>query len=168
MDITLRAATLDDVALIDDMHVKSRRVTYRGHVSDHYLDVTMPAASLAEWQAKLPPLLAAGGCVRIAEDAGEAVGFVTSQAVDERGVVYVNNLHAMPERKGRGIGTALLAEVARRARDRGARAMQLHVLETNAAAIAFYEARGWRRLLREEHVWAGETVGALLYERALT
>jgi len=168
MAITLREATHDDVVLIDDMHVRSRRATYRGHVSDHYLDVTMPATSLAEWQARLPPLLATGGCVRVAEAAGEAVGFACARPVDEDGVVYVNNLHALPGHKGLGIGTMLLDEVARHAHARGARALRLHVLETNAAAIAFYESRGWRRLGREDHEWAGETVVALLYERALT
>ena len=165
---TLRPATIDDLALIDDIHVRSRRVTYRGHVSDHYLDVTMPAASLADWQAKLPRVLEGGGCVRVAESDGTAIGFACALPVDGDGVVYLNNLHALPESKGRGVGTALLAEVARHARACGARAMRLHVLESNTPAIGFYETRGWRRLGREDHEWAGETVAALLYELALT
>ena len=57
---TLRDATLADLLAIDDIHVRSRRATYRGQVSDHYLDATMPAASLADWQAKLPQVLEIG------------------------------------------------------------------------------------------------------------
>ena len=54
---TLRDATIADLAAIDDIHVRSRRATYQGQVSDHYLDVTMPAASIVDWQRKLPELL---------------------------------------------------------------------------------------------------------------
>ena len=159
---------MHDLALIDDIHVRSRRVTYRGQVSDHYLDVTMPAASLAEWQAKLPKVLQGGGCVQVAECDGAPIGFACALPVDGDGIVYVNNLHALPESKGRGVGTALLAEVARHACAGGARAMRLHVLEKNTPAIGFYESRGWQRLGREDHEWAGATVVALLYELALT
>ena len=164
----LRDATLSDLATIDDIHVRSRRATYRGQVSDHYLDVTMAAASRADWEAKLPTLLAGGGCVLLAEAGGAAIGFACARPVDGDGVVYVNNLHALPDRKGLGVGSALLQAVARHARASGARAMHLHVLETNAAAIAFYERRGWRPVGREDHEWAGETVVALRYAIALT
>jgi ribosomal protein S18 acetylase RimI-like enzyme len=166
--LTLRAATLADLALIDDIHCRSRRATYRGQVSDHYLDVAMPAASRADWEAKLPQMLATGGCVLVAEGGGEAIGFACARPADADGVVYLNNLHALPERKGLGVGTALLDAVARHARASGARAMQLHVLETNRPAIGFYESRGWRRIGREDHEWAGETVVALLYAVDLT
>jgi ribosomal protein S18 acetylase RimI-like enzyme len=165
---TLRAATLADLAAIDDIHVRSRLATYRGQVSDHYLDVAMPAASRADWEAKLPQVLAGGGCVVVAEAGGAAVGFACARPVDADGVVYLNNLHALPDRKGLGIGSALLEAVARHARASGARAMQLHVLESNKPAIGFYESRGWRPVGREDHEWAGETVAALLYAIALT
>ncbi len=166
--IALRQATLDDLALIDDIHCRSRRATYRGLVSDHYLDVTMPAASRASWEDKLPQVLAGGGCALVAENGGEAIGFACAQPVDGDGVVYLNNLHALPERKGRGVGTALLAEVARHARSRGARAMRLHVLASNAPAIGFYESRGWRHTGDDTLEWAGQTVATRLYELALT
>ena len=155
---TLRAATLADLAAIDDIHVRSRLATYRGHVSDHYLDVTMPAASRADWEGKLPQVLAGGA----------AIGFACARPVDADGVVYLNNLHALPDRKGLGIGSALLEAVARHARASDARAMQLHVLESNKPAIGFYESRGWRPVKREDHAWAGETVVALLYAIAFT
>ena len=166
--LTLRAATLSDLALIDDIHVRSRRVTYRGQVSDHYLDVTMPAASLADWRDKLPRLLAGAGHVVIAETDGAPVGFICAFAPDAHGSVYINNLHALPERKGLGAGSLLLDATARWARERGARAMHLKVLETNAAAIGFYESRGWRCVDRVDDEWAGEAIVALIYATPLT
>ena len=165
---TLREATLADLATIDAIHVRSRRAAYRGQVSDHYLDVTMPAASLADWQLKLPPLLAGAGRVLIAEQQGQPIGFVCALRANEQGSVYINNLHALPERKGLGIGTALLQAIAAWARADGARAMHLKVLETNTAAIGFYEKLGWRCVDRVDDAWAGEKIVALVYATPLT
>lgn len=166
--LQLREATLADLAAIDDIHVRSRRATYRGQVSDHYLDVTMPAASRADWERRLPELLAGAGQVVMACVDGAPIGFVCVVAPDADGSAYVNNLHALPGFKGRGAGSALLAEAAAWARSRGARAMHLKVLETNLPAIAFYEARGWRRVDRVDDAWAGEAIVALVYATALT
>ena len=164
---TLRDATLADLATIDDIHVRSRRVAYRGQVSDHYLDVTMPAVSRKDWEHKLPEMLAGAGRVVIAESEGEAIGFVCAVAPDADGSVYINNLHALPDRKGIGVGTALLDAAACWARASGARAMHLKVLATNKAAIGFYESRGWRGVERMDEAWAGEPVVVLVYAIAL-
>ena len=166
--LTLRIATLGDLAAIDDIHVRSRRVTYRGQVSDHYLDVTMPAASLEDWQRKLPQLLDGAGHVLVAEHDGEMIGFVAALAPDDAGSVYINNLHARPDRKGLGVGTALLEGAAQWARSKGARAMRLKVLQTNTPAVGFYESRGWRCVGRSNDVWAGEQIVALVYAVELT
>ena len=166
--LTLRDATPSDLALINDIHVRSRRATYRGQVSDHYLDVAMPAASLADWQAKLPQLLAGAGRVLIAEAGGAPIGFVCAFAPDADASVYVNNLHALPERKGLGAGSALLDAAEQWARANGARSMHLKVLETNKAAIGFYESRGWRCTRRVDDEWAGEKIVALIYATPLT
>jgi ribosomal protein S18 acetylase RimI-like enzyme len=164
----VRGATLSDLALINDIHVRSRVATYRGQVSDHYLDVTMPAASLEDWRGKLPLLLAGAGCVLIAESAGQAVGFVCAYAPDDQGSAYINNLHASPAHKGRGAGSALLDAAAQWARANGARRMHLKVLASNKPAIGFYESRGWRCEARVDEVWADEPILALVYATPLT
>ena len=166
--LTLREAALADLAAINDIHVRSRQLAYRGQVSDRYLDVAMPVASLEDWQRKLPELLAGAGRVLIAECDGETIGFVAAFAPDEQGSVYINNLHARPDRKGLGVGSALLAAAAQWARASGARAMHLKVLETNTPAIGFYESRGWRCVARVEDTWAGEHIVALVYAVELT
>jgi len=166
--LTVREATIADLPTIDDIHVSSRRATYRGQVSDHYLDVTMPAASREDWQRRLPQLLAGAGRVLMAEADGEPVGFVAAFAPDEQSSVYINNLHARPDRKGLGVGSTLLAAVAQWARASGARAMHLKVLETNTPAIGFYESRAWRCVDRVDDTWAGEAIVALVYATPLT
>lgn len=164
----VRDATLADLATINDIHVRSRQVAYRGLLSDRYLDVTMPDASLEDWRRKLPELLAGAGRVLVAHAEGEPVGFVAAIAPDERASVYIHNLHARPDRKGLGVGSALLDAAAQWARARGARAMHLRVLEANAPAIGFYEARGWRCVDRAHDAWAGEPIVALVYAIDLT
>lgn len=54
------------------------------------------------------------------------------------------------EARGRGIGSVLLDAVEAAARDRGARRLGLEVRTDNSAAIALYEARGYRRSGRRE------------------
>ena len=164
----MREATLADLSTINDIHVQSRRVTYRGQVSDHYLDAAMPAASLEDWQRRLPQLLDGAGRVLIAQSGAETVGFVAALTADEAGSVYVNNLHARPDRKGMGVGSRLLEAIAQWARSSGARAMHLKVLATNTPAIGFYESRGWRCLARVDDAWAGEAIVALVYATRLT
>lgn len=164
----MREATLADLPTINDIHVRSRQLAYRGLVSDHYLDVTMPATSLEDWQRKLPALLAGAGCVLVAHVGGEPVGFVAAFAPDERASVYINNLHARPDHKGLGVGSALLEAAAQWARASGARGMHLKVLQANAPAIGFYEARGWRCVDRAHDTWAGEAIVALVYAIDLT
>ena len=166
--LTLRDAGLPDLALINDIHVRSRAATYRGQVSDHYLDVLMPGASLEDWRSRLPLLLAGAGVVLIAESAGQPAGFACICAPDADGSAYVNNLHADPMCKGRGVGSTLLAGAAQWARRNGARKMHLKVLESNTPAIGFYESQGWRRVDRVDDVWAGEPIVALVYATDLT
>ena len=166
--LTLRDATSSDIALIVDIHVRSRRVAYRGQVSDQYLDVTMPAASLDDWRRKLPELLAGAGRVMVEEADGVPIAFVCAFAPDAQGSVYINNLHALPERKGLGAGTALLDATALWARAVGARAMHLKVLESNAPAIGFYEKLGWRCIDRVDDAWGDTPIVALVYAIALT
>ena len=161
--MSLREATADDLALINDLHVRSRRIAYRGQVSDHYLDVVMPAASLEDWTRKLPQMLAGGGRILIAQSASLALGFVCMLTADADGSVYINNLHALPEHKGRGVGSALLDAAAQWARASGARAMHLRVLETNTPAIGFYESRGWRCVERVDDRWGDSPIVALIY-----
>jgi ribosomal protein S18 acetylase RimI-like enzyme len=161
--LTLRDATHADLASINDMHVRSRASAYRGQIADHTLDVAMPATSPAMWAERLPRMLAGAGRIWIAQSHGLAIGFICVLAADAAGSVYVNNLHALPEHKGRGAGSALLDAAERWARGAGARRMHLNVLASNRPAIGFYESRGWRCVDRVEETWFDANVVALVY-----
>lgn len=55
----------------------------------------------------------------------------------------LEDLYVAERARGRGVGRALVEAAFARARERGARRMELDTNETNAAAIALYESFGF-------------------------
>jgi len=96
----------------------------------------------------------------IAEDDGQPAGyalFFPFYSTWTGSGVFLEDLFVSEPFRGRGIGTALLSEVARMARQQGCRSIRLDVLDSNAPAIAFYKSLGaeyleeWRNVvIREE------------------
>lgn len=58
--------------------------------------------------------------------------------------IYLEDLFVIPEHRGRGVGRALLAELARLAIERECGRLEWSVLDWNQEAIAFYERLGAR------------------------
>jgi ribosomal protein S18 acetylase RimI-like enzyme len=56
---------------------------------------------------------------------------------------YLAELYVVPERRGRGLGRALMEASLARARDRGADYMELGTSETDVVARALYESLGF-------------------------
>jgi GNAT superfamily N-acetyltransferase len=84
----------------------------------------------------------------LAEVGGAPVGFaiyyMTFSTFRGYPGVYVEDLYVRPEYRGRGIGKALMATVARAGADRGCCRLEWSVLNWNAPAVGFYEALGAR------------------------
>ncbi len=55
----------------------------------------------------------------------------------------LEELYVVPERRGHGLGRALLAAAMRHARERGAARIELNTSETDIAARALYESAGF-------------------------
>ena len=85
----------------------------------------------------------ADAIVLVAEAGGEPVGQLGLE-LTRYGVAELGMLVAAGWR-GRGVGTALMAEAVERARAAGAHKMALQVWPHNAAAIALYERFGFQR-----------------------
>ncbi|HMD72047.1 MAG TPA: GNAT family N-acetyltransferase [Bryobacteraceae bacterium] len=84
--------------------------------------------------------------VLLAEVDGETVGFALffhnfSTWQGRRGL-YLEDLFVRPEMRGRGIGKALLCELARLAMERGCARMEWAVLDWNTPSIEFYRSLG--------------------------
>jgi GNAT superfamily N-acetyltransferase len=136
--MTLRAATIDDVPQI---------LAY--------------IRALAEYERLLDDVVATEDSLRralfgarpfaevvLAEDAGAPLGFALffhtfSTFLGQPGI-YLEDLFVVPEARGRGVGRALLAHLARLATARGCGRVEWAVLDWNAPAIRFYESLGAR------------------------
>ena len=86
--------------------------------------------------------------VVIAEEDGEARGFALffhnySTFLAQPGI-YLEDLYVRPEARGRGAGRALLAHLARLARERGCGRLEWWVLDWNESAMRFYRSLGAR------------------------
>ncbi len=82
----------------------------------------------------------------IAEHGGQPAGFAFyffnySTWVGRPGI-YLEDLFVLPEFRGRGIGKALLKQVAAIAVEKGCQRLQWEVLDWNTPAIEFYRAMG--------------------------
>ena len=84
----------------------------------------------------------------VAEVNGQPVGFAlwfsTFSTFRGQPGLYLEDVFVRPSCRGRGIGKALLAFVARRAVERGCGRLEWSVLDWNAPAIGFYRALGAR------------------------
>lgn len=82
----------------------------------------------------------------IAEWNGEAVGFavwfVNFSTFTGRSGIYLEDLFVRPAHRGKGIGVALLARLARECVANGWSRLQWSVLDWNTPSIAFYKSLG--------------------------
>lgn len=104
--------------------------------------VEVDAATLAaQMRSSSPPF----ECL-LAEDGGEAVGFALffhtySTWRGKRGI-HLEDLWVTPSARKRGIGTALLKELARVTVERGCARLEWAVLDWNELALSFYRGLG--------------------------
>jgi GNAT superfamily N-acetyltransferase len=96
------------------------------------------AAQLAAPQPPFAALLAEEDGVVL----GFALHFATYSTWRGRAGVHLEDLFVVPEARGRGIGFALLAALARHAVGLGAARLEWSVLDWNRPAIDFYERLG--------------------------
>jgi GNAT superfamily N-acetyltransferase len=76
------------------------------------------------------------------EVAGFALWFRTYSTFLTRPGIWLEDLFVLPERRGTGLGKALLGRLAAICMARGYGRLEWNVLDWNAPAIAFYEAQG--------------------------
>lgn len=150
--VKTRTAAAADAAAIARLHAESWRVAYRGMLSDEYLDEDIFGERSALWQERFQSP-AANQYIVVAETGGSMTGFACAYgAEDKTWGSFLDNLHVAVEFKRRGIGAELIKQVALWSNTYFPGAgMYLWVLESNLAAMRFYEKLGGVR--SGEGVW---------------
>lgn len=100
---------------------------------------------------------ACNGSLRVAELAGQAVGFALCGELD--GHAHLFEMDVLPEYGRQGIGGALLEDACTQAWDRGLRAITLTTLRDVPWNAPFYARRGFSELA--ESAW-GEGLGEIV------
>jgi diamine N-acetyltransferase len=134
--VTIRAARQDDTGLIFDL---VRELAEYERLADA-VDATpeMIGAALFGTEPRL--------FCDIAEWNGEAAGlalwFLNFSSFRGRHGIYLEDLFVRPAFRGRGLGKALMAQLARRCVAQNWARFEWSVLDWNAPSIAFYKAIG--------------------------
>jgi len=140
--MNLRSATVADLPLI---------LSFIQGLAEYEKLAHEVEATEAKLAATLFPIdgKAAAECVLAFDEgvpAGFAIFFSTYSTFLAKPGLYLEDLFVIPERRGRGIGKALILHVARLANERGCGRMEWSVLDWNTPAIEFYEGLGAKRM----------------------
>jgi GNAT superfamily N-acetyltransferase len=140
--VRFRPAGAADAIAVAALHADSWRRHYRGAYSDSFLDGDVLEDRTKVWIERLRCDDRGTRTVVADDDDAGLIGFAhVILDSDPTWGALLDNLHVRQGQKRRGIGSRLLALVAAPVVDRE-RPLYLWVLEQNADARAFYEARG--------------------------
>lgn len=150
-DLVLREATLADVpAIVAVLHAAFREY-------DGWLDP--PSGVHAETVESIGEKMREAQ-VALALLGGQVVGCVMYHA--ERAHVYFGRLAVLPERRGRGVGGALIGYVEEQARVLGLRRVRLGVRVALSELRARYERMGYRLFEERRHAGYDQPTYVLL------
>jgi GNAT superfamily N-acetyltransferase len=143
-DVSYRSSVPGDAEAIARVHVATWKTAYRGLLPDDLLDSMNPVDRIPRWQRTLND---AHSSVFVAEIGGEIVGFLAAAPCDEGtadGCGELDAIYILESASGQGIGRTFMTMSDQWMRAQGYTRAVLWVLPTNAGAIRFYEAHGWR------------------------
>jgi len=148
--VEVRLAQIDDAARIAEIHVLGWQGGYRGLMPQEYLDSLDPADRLSrriQWLRDGDRTR--GGCLVVADDDGMLAGFAdVGQSRDDDAepgkTGEVRAIYLAPDSWGKGLGRELMAAALAHLAGLGYDEVTLWVLDTNARAMQFYQAAGFR------------------------
>jgi GNAT superfamily N-acetyltransferase len=171
--VHIRRAEVADARRIADVHVRSWQVGYRGILPQDLLDGLDRQQRVPRWEARIGQSGWPIGVTLVAEEVDRLVGFAhlcptRDDDQDPASVGEVASFYVAPEVWGQGIGRALMDVSRETLIAADFFAASLWVLDTNARAIGFYQALGWRSDGAVKHdIMGGTPIRDLRYRRAL-
>jgi ribosomal protein S18 acetylase RimI-like enzyme len=105
----------------------------------------------------------------VAEVDGEPSGLAWVRLVDEEpAVAHLYQMWVAPDRRGQGVGRALLDMAVQWARTVGAHAVRLDVTVSNSPAVQLYEQAGFRPVGTPNSLRPGSPLQSRRLQRLLT
>jgi ribosomal protein S18 acetylase RimI-like enzyme len=159
-------ATIEDAETIAAIHVRTWQTAYEGIVPAQFLAALSIQERANMWRIVISEH---HGTVLLAASPNGEVGFISfgpSRDEDGREKAEIYAIYVLPQFWHQGIGRELLDAAERRLEDQRFIAFTLWVLEKNARARRFYEARGFRLdSSRKEETIGGLLLTELRYEK---
>jgi ribosomal protein S18 acetylase RimI-like enzyme len=164
----VRLATIEDAEAIAAIHVCGWQIAYEGIVPTQFLASLSTQERANMWRTAI---LEQDGAVLLAVAPHGEVGFISfgpSRDKDGKENAEVYAIYVLPQFWHQGRGRELLDEAERRLEDQHFIAFTLWVLEKNARARRFYEARGFRLdASRKDETIGGLLLTELRYEKRI-
>ncbi len=138
-----RLAKTDEAHKVALLHAKSWQSAYRGIMSDDYLNYEVVEERLYYWYKRFAKT-SADDFFYVAEDESELKGFIC--IIGNEDPIWgslIDNLHVLPDLKGKGIGKKLFDAGVEWVKNRyDASHFYLWVYEANHGARGFYDKLG--------------------------
>lgn len=163
--IHLRSATAEDYKPIALLHATNWQHTYRGILSDHYLDNEVTEERITFWKERLENP-AANQITTVATMNNKMVGFSCLLLDDdEQFGTLLDNLHVSIHVQKSGIGKLLMQDCAKTILAKASNhKLYLWVFEANQNARAVYEKLGGQHIETIDHDnWDGTTAKVCRY-----
>jgi GNAT superfamily N-acetyltransferase len=164
--MTIRAAGLADAVAIAQLHTRSWQTAYRGILNDDFLQGPLSENRRMLWHSRLAESHRADQLVLVDEQAGALRGFACAylEADPEWGCL-LDNLHVVPDLKGKGLGRQLMTAVVDQVwRSNPYSRLHLWAYEQNLQARRFYARLGGTITLRHAELAPdGNQVNAVRY-----
>ncbi len=135
-NVCIRFACENDLENIAPLYVHNHKTTYKGLLSDEYLNSLTVDGARERWQKYLSD---SKNKIWIALENNCFLGFVAgTEDPDLENTWYLDSLHICENARGKGVGTRLISEMGRYASKKGYDSMSICVVKGNVNAKTLY------------------------------
>ena len=149
----IRLAAKEDLQKIGELYITNHCNTYRGLLSDAYIDQLTLEYGVQKWETYL---MAEQHKIWVAYENDVFLGFVAGMKDWElENVWYLDSLHVSVYARGKGVGTALIKMIGRYAQGQGYAGMSICIVKGNDDAGNLYKKFGAKHLKDFEDDFCG-------------
>ncbi len=163
----IREATELDAYGIARVHVDTWKTTYKGIVSDKFLNELSYNKREEMWSKFVHDSAKNKKYIFVAEDVNDGIiGFSTcgmERESDNKSIGELYAIYILKEYQNKGIGKLLFNTVKEKLKELKFSSIFIWVLESNDQACRFYEAIGGKKLRDQEIVIGGDTLREVAY-----